>query len=198
MKRAEKVNLKVVAVEAFMAGERDFNSMITKIRQSNPDVITVISQAADAALIGKQIRQLGWNVKISYSGGAYSPQLINLGGAELEGAYIDAPFFVSANDAKGQEFVKEFEKRANYIAPAHAQYSYDATRLVLEAIERADKAGALNRKKVRDEIVATKDFPGYSGPITFTPAGDVHKKYVILQIEGGKFKQLTDYSFMNQ
>lgn len=194
--RAEECGLNIVAVEQFMEGEKDYNALLTKIRQSNPDTINVISQAADAALLCKQIRQLGWNdVNISISGGAFSPQLIQLGGEELNGAYIDAPFYLDESNPEVVEFMEEFEKRAGYPTTTHAPYTYDAMMILFEAIKRADDAGSLDRKTVRDELAATKDYPGYAGNITFTEAGDVHKQYVIFEIKDCEFVRVTDYDF---
>lgn len=139
----------------------------------------LLARAADAALVTKQIKQMGWDVKISISGGAFSPQLISLGGKEINGSFISSPVYLDETKPEIAEFLAEFEKRAGYKTTTHAPFTYDAVNIVLEAMKRADDAGKLDRKTIRSEIAATDNFPGYAGPLTFNPAGDVNRKYVI-------------------
>ncbi|MGZ5493304.1 MAG: ABC transporter substrate-binding protein, partial [Thermoanaerobaculia bacterium] len=48
------------------------------------------------------------------------------------------------------------------------------------------KAGSLDRKAIRDQIAATKDYDGVSGMITMGPDRDPVKPVAIIKIENGK------------
>ncbi|MEG0272842.1 MAG: ABC transporter substrate-binding protein [Hydrogenoanaerobacterium sp.] len=197
-KAAEECGLKILSTEAFMEGEKDYNALIAKIRQSNPQAVCIIAQAADSALLTKQIRQSGWkDVEICLSAGAYSEQLLQLGGDELNGSYICTVFYVKDDDAEQQAFLNEFKNRAGYKANQFSQFGYDSMNIILSAVKRADDAGNLTREGIRDEMAKT-DHKGYAGPTKFEPAGDINRKRLVCGIENGNFKLLTDYSFMDE
>jgi len=54
-----------------------------------------------------------------------------------------------------------------------------------------EKAGSLDKLKLRDAVAATKDFPGAAGMITFDAEGDAVKSAVIKTVKDGKFTYLT-------
>ena len=66
-----------------------------------------------------------------------------------------------------------------------AALSYDAARLIADAIRRA---GSTEGKRLRDALAATRDFPGICGAITMDADRNPDKLPVILKVEGGKFR----------
>ncbi len=196
--RAESVGLEVAAYEPYMEGEKDFTATLTKLQQTGADTIVLMSQAQEAAVISQQIRQMGWDVNIAISGGAYSQQLIDLGGDAVEGTHISSPVDLSKEHASPEalEFMEKFEEQAGYPTPTHAPWTYDACEIVFQAIKRADDAGNLTREAVRDELQATKDYDGFGGPITeFSEDGDLTRTYLICEIKDGAFNAVTDFSY---
>ncbi|SLM18888.1 hypothetical protein SPIRO4BDMA_50403 [uncultured spirochete] len=53
-----------------------------------------------------------------------------------------------------------------------------------DAIQRA---GSLDKDKVREAIAVTKDYPGATGMITLNEDGDAVKSAVIKTVKDGKF-----------
>ena len=64
--------------------------------------------------------------------------------------------------------------------------SYDAARLVLEAIRR----GATSGETIRDLLKSQTDLPTLFGPAGFGPEGTLQRPLVLLQVKHGKFVQL--------
>ena len=72
---------------------------------------------------------------------------------------------------------------------AFTALGYDATQLLLDAIERA---GSDDPKDVREALAATKDFPGITGTISYGPGDRIPMKSVtILAIDGGAERFVT-------
>lgn len=60
----------IVASETFFEGEKDFNAILTKVRQTNPDTVMLMMGYDSGAVAIKQIRQMDWDVKVGISGSA--------------------------------------------------------------------------------------------------------------------------------
>lgn len=60
---------------------------------------------------------------------------------------------------------------------------YDSYMLILDAIKRAGKA---DPKLIRDQLEATKNFPGVTGSTTMNATHDAEKPVGIMMIQNGK------------
>lgn len=197
--RAEEIGMEVTTCEPFNTGEKDFTALITKLRQTNPEGLNVMAQATDAAMFVKQVRQQGWDIPISLSGSAYTQQLLDLGGEDVEGCYVTSPFYIDEDDEEGQAFLTEFEERAGFQASANIVNAYDAMRSIGAACKKiVDDGDELNRQTFRDCYAKTSDFEGLSGTFTFTENGDFGKQHIILQIEEGQFVKRTDFDYAEE
>ncbi|MCD7909876.1 MAG: ABC transporter substrate-binding protein, partial [Clostridium sp.] len=143
----------------------------------------------------KQVKQAGWDMQIMGAGAMYSDQLIQLGGADVEGLIAESPFIIEESDPKAMEFATEFEKRAGFKPNIQAASAYDTAMLVADAIGRAAE---VSRSAVRDALADTDNFMGITGPITFTEDGDVHRKYRVMAIQDGKWVALTGYDYYDE
>lgn len=158
-----------------------------------------MAQATDAAMFVKQVRQQGWDIPISLSGGAYGQQLLDLGGEDVEGCYITSPYYIDADNEAGQAFLAEFEKRAGFPASANIVNAYDTVRAIAAACERiVDDGKEIDRVTFRDYFADTTDFEGLSGTFTFSENGDFGKQHIILQIENGDYVKRTDFDYADQ
>jgi len=188
----DEVGLKITAKENFVEGEKDFTTALNKVRQTNPEVLVLMMQHNECAMICKQIKQMGWNIKVMSAGSVYTEQLLTLGGADVEGLISESPFIIEENNERGQAFIKAIQAKVNLIPGIHAAGAYDGAGALFAAIKNTPE---LTRSSIRDTFAATKNYDGLAGPITFTETGDVHRKYRIITIENKKWKALTDYDY---
>ncbi len=186
----EENGIKVTIAQPFLEGERDFNAILTKIRQTNPEGLFIAAMYNEASLICQQIRKMGWNVKLLAPSSVFSDSFLKLGGEAVEGVITNTFFALNDPDPRVQEFIQEFRKRAGRDPNLHAACAYDAMMLIAEAIKKA----GFDRKAIRDALAETKDFQGITGKITFTPAGDVVRKYKIMAVENGQWVIKQDYT----
>jgi branched-chain amino acid transport system substrate-binding protein len=89
----------------------------------------------------------------------------------------------------GKQFVAEYNQRfCNADLGAYSASAYDATNILIAAIEAAGKP---DREAVRQAIANTKNFQGVLGPIGFDAEGDNTQPWVsIYKVENGEWKFL--------
>ncbi len=179
----------IVEVSEFQVNDTDFNSILTNIKAKNPDVIFAPSSATAAPLIIKQARALGIKSLIMGGDTWENPAVVEVAKADAEGIVLST--FFDENDPATEEakvFVEGYKKELagkEPIIPAVAALGYDAYLLIRDAIERA---GSTDGTKIRDAIVATKNFEGVTGLINFTGEGDADKNLAVIKtVKGGQF-----------
>ena len=175
----------IVRTEFYFDGERDFTAVLTRLAATNADGFFMASFFNDGAAIARQKERIGWDVAFLGPSSLYSPQLIELGGTAVDGLKTNVSFFGDDPDPRIQAYVSEFQQRFNARPNFHAALAYDAIILLADAIERA---GSTDRRAIRDALAQTRDFPGLTGGITFTPAGDAVKEYRRLWVNSGRFE----------
>ena len=179
----------VVATADYNTGDQDFTAQLTNIKKANPDVIFAPANYTESALIIKQARQLG--MKTPFVGGDTwdMDAFLKVGGEAVEGA-VFSTFF--ANDVPinktSEAFLKAYRDEYKKEPPATAALGFDAYRVVLDAITRANSA---EPQKIRDALAQTKGFEGAAGDITINADRDADKPAVFKQVKGGKFAFLS-------
>ncbi|TZE83229.1 ABC transporter substrate-binding protein [Calorimonas adulescens] len=177
----------VVGVEAYMDGDNDFRAQLSKLKQQNPDALYIGGYYTEAAKIAQQAKQQGLdNVVLLGGDGFYSPQLVELGGDAVEGAVFTAGFFSGDPAEPVQKFVSAYKAKFNAEPDMFAAQAYDAANIVLNALKKAGP----DSKAIREEMAATKDFPGITGVTSFDEQGDAVKQVLILKVVDGKFTKL--------
>jgi len=162
----------------------DFRSQLTKIRDSNPDVVVATGYYEEAGKIAKQARELGIKVPIIGGDGWDSDKLIQIGGEALDGCYFTNHYAPDEDRPAVKDFVAAFKAKYNGETPdAMAILGYDAMKLLVDAIKRA---GSTDGAKIRDALAATKDFPGAAGSITIDADRNAKKPIVVVGITDKK------------
>jgi branched-chain amino acid transport system substrate-binding protein len=188
---AKELGGEVVSTEAFMPDERDFRPTLVRVRDSKPDAIAIISYYSDAALIARQARDQGLTQSLIAASSVYSPTLIELGGAAVEGMYTHSPFSPVDPRPEVKAFVTKFQARYGREPDSFNVYAYDAMIMAHAAIGRAiqDK-GSPDRRAIKDGMGEVRDVPSVIfGKATFDPETRriAKPKYTRLVIKGGKF-----------
>lgn len=195
----EEYGIEITDDESFVAGEKDFTAILTKIRQTNPEYLMLITQAADGALILNQLEAMGWDIPVIGAGAMYSDQVILLSGEASEGLVASAAFFLSEDDPEAWDYATKFYEGAGFYPTIHGPLSYDAALLLCAAIE---KAGTTDRQAVRDALAGITDADVQAlwgdvllaGPYQFTEDEDIIRDYCLVQVVDGKWTKVSDYS----
>jgi branched-chain amino acid transport system substrate-binding protein len=176
---------RVVAELKYAEGDSDFSAQLTALRSSRPAAVVIPGYYTDAGLIARQARSLGIESTLLGADGWDSPKLAEIGGPAVEGAYFSNHYSVEDPSPAVRTFVEDYRKAYGADPDSIAALSYDAARLIADAMRRA---GSTEGKRVRDALAATADFAGVTGRITMDVDRNPVKPAVILKIEGGKFR----------
>lgn len=176
----------IVSEQKFSSGDKDFKAQLTSIKGTAPDAIFVPCYYTEAGLIVQQARQLGITVPLFGGDGWEAPELVQIGGAALEGCYYSTHYSPEDQSPAVQEFVAKYKAKHKGETPdAMAALGYDSVMVLVDAMKRA---GTTDSAKLRDAIAATKDYSGVTGKTTLDANRNATKPAVILTIKDGKFK----------
>lgn len=175
---------KIAVEQKYQEGDKDFRAQLTAVKAANVDVVFVPGYYTEAALIVRQARELGVQVPFIGGDGWVADQLLEIGGAALNGCYYSTHFSPENQDPAVQAFVQRFKKRWGAENPdAFAALGYDAAYVLVDALRRA---GTTEGRKLRDALAATKNFAGITGVTNIDQNRDASKPAAIIAIRDGK------------
>ena len=192
---ADRIGLQITS-ENYVQDERDFSSLITRLRStSGLEAVMIMDQGA-VPLIINQIRATGWSIPLTTLGPGTSQQIIDLCGRNAEGLLLTTPFFFDERDAELMSWRNEFVSKTGFEPTIHPACAYDCVGLIAAAIEACGN-NAVTRRAIRDNLEKV-NFTGVTGPIKFNRDGDVNRQYMICGVEGGKYVVKAGFEFANQ
>ena len=182
----------VVGFESHGTKDQDFSAQLTKIIAAKPDFIFVPDNYNQVALIVKQAHDLGYKGPFMGSDAWGSAELMTLCGKDCIGQFFSTHYAAAGAQGATKEFIDRYNTKYKYVPDDVAALTWDATRLVLQAIQAAGKVEKdikAERKIVRDALAGIKEFAGITGNMKFAGTGDPNKCAVVVQISPeGKFE----------
>jgi len=172
----------VVGYEGHATGTTDFKAQLTKILAAGPEVLYVSDYYNDVALIAKQARELGFKGPLVGGDGWDSPKLVEVGGSAVEGCFFTNHYSQDDVAPMVQAFVKSYTAKYGSAPDALAALGYDATNIMLDAIQRA---GDTDGTKIKEALQKT-DLKTVTGQVKFDGDRNPVKSAVIIEIKGGK------------
>ena len=186
---AKKRNFNVVFFEKYAIGTMDHSSALTQIRGAQPEWIFATGYINDLILIRKQMGDLKLSAPVvtMIAGPAYK-EFVDAAGPLAENV-TSASWWHPAVRYKGQDvfgttenYNKLFQAKYGFV-PDYAQASASAVGAILQIA--VEKAGTLDRKKVRDAL-AGMDAMTFWGPVRFGSNGQINSlKPPVFQIQKG-------------
>ena len=177
---ADAAGVKPAAIEAYLPTEQDFRSTLTRVRDSNPDGLVLLSYYADGALICRQARDAGVKLPIVAGTSNYSPKFLELGGPGVEGVYVMTTFFPADPRPEVQDFVKRYRAKFDAEPDSFSAGAYDTIVLWSKLV---DGWGA-TREGMKAGLGEIKDVPSVIyGIVTFDPA--------TRRVQGASYKRLV-------
>lgn len=173
----------VVTEEAYVAGDTDFNSILTKIRGQEFDVIYIPGYYQEAGLIIKQARQLGITVPILGADGFDSPTLLELAGPDaLNDVFFTNHYSSLDEDPAVAEFIEAFKAEYGREPDAFNALGYDLAKFAVDGISRAAEE---TPEAVKDALAATTDFKAVTGSFSIDEFHNPVKEIVVIELQAG-------------
>lgn len=178
-----KDGFEIVSVEVMEKGAADISAIVTKIRDTETELVYWCGYHADGSNVIKQLRQGGYEGVIVCGDGSASVELIDATGEEGEGVYITSPPFVEFAEG-GDDYIKKYKEKFGVEPGTYSTLCYDTVYLLKSALE---EAGKVDSDSFRD-AVQNIEYEGLSGLIKFNDNRELtESNFIILKIENGKF-----------
>jgi branched-chain amino acid transport system substrate-binding protein len=202
-KDLEPAGIKLVATERFARTDTSVTPQALKLVSANPDAVLVVASGSGAAMPHKGLIERGYKGKVYQTHAAATPDLVRIGGRDVEGGYVvSGPAVVAEqlpdshpSKARAMDFVAKFEA-ANGAGSRNqfAAHAYDA-QIVMEkvlpvALKKAKPGTPEFRAALRDAIEGMGRTIFAHGVMNWSKAdhwGYTNETGVLLKVSGGKF-----------
>ena len=185
IEESEKLGMKVMGVEGYSDGDKDFRPQLTKLAAMNPDAILIPEYYEQAALIATQAREVG--VKSIFVGSdgwdGIAKTLDQSAYAAIENSHFTNHFSMEDQSEKIQNFLKDYREAYKEDPSAFSALGYDAVYMMKSAIE---KSGGTDKQKIVDALKGI-EYDGVTGYLTFDDHNNPIKAVTVLKIENGKY-----------
>ena len=194
---APKAGIEIVADETYGPKDTDVTAQLAKIRAiDGVQAILVFGLGEGPAIVTKNIAQLGIKLPVYQTHGVASEEFIRLAGAAAEGVRLPAAAILVPDqlaDSDPQKailkaYVALYKAKTGSDVSTFGGHARDAFVIWKEAVERA---GSVDKAKVRDEIEKTKGYVGTGGLVTMSPEdhlGLSATAFRMIEIRDGKWK----------
>lgn len=184
-KYVEENNGSVIAFEAINPEEKDFGSLMTKLKSLNPDGTYFTGYYAAGGLMLKQFKEKEVPGLFMVGDGSYSPDIIDIAGAD-NAADLLVTATPTANFIPGaEEFVNEYKSKYNLSPGPFSALSYNGMNLLVDALNRADSVDHDDLKKA---IKETKGFQGIGQVIEFSEQNTLNQSnFHVMKVVDGEF-----------
>ena len=186
-KQMEEMNGKVAAFESYAGDRDDVTGQLLRIRKAKPDVFYLPVYSEQATRIAASARKL--NIDSVFFGGDSWDRSTIREIPEFDGSYMTAHYSYKFQGERNRRFVQEYENRFSQVPTDPAALSYDAFRLIFEAIRYSKSADPAS---IRDGLYAMGPYHGVTGIIDYVVNGDPVKGIAVLHIRDQKI-EIADF-----
>jgi len=151
---AEKNGYKIVLDEPYPSTTTDLSPVVQKIRRARPDVLMLVSNAADAILLTNTLADYKVKLKaiIASGGGHADPSFLKATSSNARYLFDIVEWETDVNKPGVKEINEKFKARYGYNLAGEAVDAYIAMYVIKDALERA---GSLDPVKIREALAKT-------------------------------------------
>lgn len=182
LKALSDEGIKPVAVETHNPEEEDFSAQLGHMKNAGAELVILWTHDTESALIVRQARQFGLDMKFAGSTSLSQPEFLKLAGSASEGAISSSDFVPTNPDPATQNFVKKYEAATKTPAELYAAEYYDSTYLLAKAI---NQAGSTDPQKIR-EAFGKITYKGILADYKCDAGGDCNHQINIVEVQKGQ------------
>jgi branched-chain amino acid transport system substrate-binding protein len=148
-------------------GAMDIVQQLQATTEAKPAVVVIIASAEDSARLTQAVREKVGTAAIFGGESMGRRRFTELAGSAAEGVRFPLLFVPNSADTTTAHFIERFTSEHHRPPDYTAALTYDATRLLVEAIRRAGP----NRARIREALAQLSPWPGIAGTIHFDGTG---------------------------
>jgi branched-chain amino acid transport system substrate-binding protein len=195
---AKKDGYEIVLDEPYPSTATDLTPVVTKLKSANPDVVMLVSNAADAILLTNTMAEMKVKPKaiIASGGGHADPKFLENTNKNALYMFDEVEWNTDVNKPGAKETNAKYKAKYGYDLTGESVDAYAAMYAIADAFERA---ASTDPKKVRDALAATKLGTGPSAIVSYDSiefdenGQNKNAGIVIVQVAevGGKLDRVT-------
>lgn len=174
----------VVAFEGLQVGDRDFRSLLTRVKSMGPEALYFGGMFSEGGILVRQMRDIGFKGPFVTCEANYDPTFLKVAGPAAEGAYVT--FLGSPPEllASARAFVAKYKERyPNDEIKSYDHYGYEVASMLLDALQTVGP----DRAKIVTHLQGIK-FDGVLGTTSFDEKGDtLNKTITLFKVKKGIF-----------
>jgi branched-chain amino acid transport system substrate-binding protein len=195
----KKLGGQVVLADTINPDDKDFSSVISKIKNAGPDAIYYGGQYPQAGPLSQQAKAAGVKVPVMGGDGIFDPAYIELAGKTSNGDLATSVGAPTESLPTAKQFVSDYQA-AGYKEPyaAYGAYSYDAANAIIEAMKTslANASDAKSARSATVDAMGKVSFEGATGKVGFDQYGDaVARVLTVYKVDGGEWKAVRTEEF---
>jgi branched-chain amino acid transport system substrate-binding protein len=181
---ARNGSLKALTRETYGTEDKDFAAQITKIMQTDAQVLLIAGSEIAAGLIAKQSRRLGFKGVIAGGTAIGTPTFAETAGDAAEGVIFTSPYITADVSEVAKTWAAKYKARYGEDLESHGAQAIDGANMLIMALEKA-------YPNITPETIATElrricGYKGVQGEFCYDENGEGIKKVQVGIHKGGK------------
>ncbi len=165
--------VEIVYYDAITPGDEDFMVPLTKVKETEPDVLYFTGYYAEAAIIAAQARDLGIDCPFVGGNAAINDEFVRIAGLDIaKGCFMtQEPMPAELPYDKSRQFLDAYKAKYGEVPSSPwPVYAADALNMIAYAVDKVGtNDSAAIAEYLRNEV---NGVPGVTGSIGFTENGD--------------------------
>lgn len=151
---AKKDGYEVVLDEPYPSTATDLTPVVTKLKAAKPDIVMLVSNAADAILLTNTMAEMQVKPKVvlASGGGHADPKFLENTDTNALGIFDEVEWNTDVNKPAAKPANEKFKKKYGYDLTGESVDAYVAMYVIADALERA---ASTEPAKIRDALAAT-------------------------------------------
>lgn len=187
---AKKFDLSIVGEHEYSIQDRQFGSLVSKVKSQNPDVIYASGYFYTAGPLVSQLRAAGITAPIIGQEGYDSEKFIEIAGAASEGTLVTTSLDRDSESPVTKAFLADYRKAVNEGADMVAASTYTAVNVLIDGLGKTDGKGG---EALRDALAAGQ----FDTPIGKLSFNDLHEVKKDIQVQIVKDKAFHRHSIIH-
>jgi len=179
----KKLGINIFLAEPFEIGQKDFRSLISKIKYAGITHLIIIGYGFEYPFLFRELKQYDLLGKITILGGWGFIAVRNVPDELLEGVIVAAPTYVFKKNQKALDFIKKYKEKYGTEPNFDSAFFYDNIMIIKEALKLAK---SYDPEKIRDALSTMGNYSGVMGEMKISPEGDLRVPMGLGVIKNGK------------
>ncbi|WP_434777590.1 branched-chain amino acid ABC transporter substrate-binding protein [Neisseria sp. Ec49-e6-T10] len=163
----------------------DFQSILTAIKNGEPDVVFYGGADPQSGPMAKQMKRLGIKAPLVSGEMTKTPTFIDIAGQDAEGTIASLAGLPLDQMPHGKEYADKYKTKYNTEVATYSPYGYDATKAMIQAMKEANSADPKvylpKLKAIHVKGVTSEDW-------SYDDKGDLNNaSLTIYKVENGKW-----------